>query len=92
MQSVAGARLTLADGTGRTFTISAEPPEGAWSFFPASELQRDYDSPNPGITLVRYKLPVPAGGRVESRFRLERISASHRNELKSGIRYEYADQ
>lgn len=37
-------------------------------------------------------LPVPAGGRVESRFRLERISASHRNELKSGIRYEYADQ
>ena len=92
VQSVAGARLTLADETGRTFTISAEPPEGAWSFFPASELQRDYDSPNPGITLVRYKLPVPAGGRVESRFWLERISASHRNELKSGIRYEYADQ
>ena len=42
--------------------------------------------------LVEAVVNPAAGGRVESRFRLERISASHRNELKSGIRHEYADQ
>lgn len=72
---VNGSVLTLAQEdearTMRRMRLTASPGEGLWEVASIAEPRMPADSPNPGVTRVRFARVVPAEGRLDFSVRFE---------------------